>query len=272
MDRLTMEIAASLRERKTLVVWLFDESLSVHKRREEIADRFDNVYRQLGLMDVDSKTALKTAVASFGRDYHLLSKEPTTDVEELSKQVRDIQPDKSKLTTIIHQSNIDFLTFSTWEKFVSYTNKEGLAYAQQASNDGTKPKEKLREAYARYAKTLITPAGSAEGNDISTGLKIELIALKNPMSLSKSDPMPIQLLFDGKPLSGANLKVFVGIDTEVAHRIITDAQGKANVPAEGAGPYLLNAIHMTEPQSEEAKSKNAHWESFWASLTFKRAQ
>ena len=183
-----------------------------------------------------------------------------------------ISPDKSKLTTIIHQSNIDFLTFSTWEKFVSYTNKEGLAYAQQASNDGTKPKEKLREAYARYAKTLITPAGSAEGNDISTGLKIELIALKNPMSLSKSDPMPIQLLFDGKPLSGANLKVFVGIDTEVAHRIITDAQGKANVPAEGAGPYLLNAIHMTEPQSEEAKSKNAHWESFWASLTFKRAQ
>ncbi len=119
MDRLTMEIAASLRERKTLVVWLFDESLSVHKRREEIADRFDNVYRQLGLMDVDSKTALKTAVASFGRDYHLLSKEPTTDVEELSKQVRDIQPDKSGV------ENVFGAVSSVYKKFLPWRRKKG---------------------------------------------------------------------------------------------------------------------------------------------------
>ena len=183
-----------------------------------------------------------------------------------------VLPDANKLAIVIHQSNVDFLTFKTWEKFVYYTNKEGLAHAQQASNDGVKPKIDLVEAYARYAKTLITPAGSTEGVDIPTGLKIELIALKNPMSLSKTDTMPVQLLFDGQPLSGANLKIFVGIDTEAAHRIITDADGKAEVPADGVGPYLLNAIHMTEPQSEIAKSKNAHWESFWASLTFKRAQ
>ena len=188
------------------------------------------------------------------------------------KPALKILPEKTVLTAVIHQSNVDFLTFKTWEKFVNYTNKEGMAHAQQASNDGIKPKEKLKEAYVRYAKTLITPAGSSEGVDTPTGLKIELIALKNPMSLSKTDPMPVQLLFDGKPLSGANLKVFVGIDTEAAHRIITDADGKADVPADGAGPYLLNAIHMTEPQSEIAKSRNAHWESFWASLTFRRAR
>ncbi len=183
-----------------------------------------------------------------------------------------VSPDQNKIATVIHQSNVDFLTFSTWEKFVSYTNKEGLAHAQQASNDGIKPKEGLKEAYARYAKTLITPAGSSEGIDAPTGLQIELIALKNPMSLSATETMPVQLLYDGKPLAGANLKVFVGIDTEVAHRIITDTEGKANIPAEGEGPYLLNAIHMTEPQGKEAKAKNAHWESFWASLTFKRAK
>ncbi len=183
-----------------------------------------------------------------------------------------VLPENGKLSAVIHQSNVDFLTFKTWEKFVNYTNKEGLAHAQQASNDGIKPKVELKEAYARYAKTLITPAGSTEGSDVPTGLKIELVALKNPMSLSKTDTMPVQLLYDGKPLSGANLKVFVGIDTEVAYRIITDADGKANVPADGIGPYLLNAIHMTEPQSETAKSRNAHWESFWASLTFQRAQ
>ena len=201
--------------------------------------------------------------------------------DESSKHVNGIEgdrpalkltPEKMQIATVIHQSNVDFLTFKTWEKFVNYTNKEGLAFAQQASNDGKKPKIYLKEAYARYAKTLITPKGSTEGVDKPTGLKIELIALKNPMSLSATQTMPIQLLFDGKPLQGANLKVFVGIDTEIAHRIITDANGKAEIPAEGVGPYLLNAIHMTEPQSKEAIAEKAHWESFWASLTFKRAQ
>jgi len=183
-----------------------------------------------------------------------------------------IIPDRERLTAVIHQSNVDFLTFKTWEKFVNYTNKEGIAHAQQASLDGLKPKLDLKEAYARYAKTIITPNGTTEGTDAPTGLKIELIALKNPMTLTADEAMPVQLLYGGNPLKGANLKVFIGIDTEVAYRIITDDEGKANIPAQGTGPYLLNAIHMTEPQSQEAKSKNAHWESFWASLTYKRAK
>ncbi len=63
IDRITQEIAASLRQRKTLVVWLFDESLSLEARRTEVSERFENIYRQLGLMDVDTKEALKTALS-----------------------------------------------------------------------------------------------------------------------------------------------------------------------------------------------------------------
>ena len=36
VDRITLEIASSLRQRKTLPVWLFDESLSLKDRRELI--------------------------------------------------------------------------------------------------------------------------------------------------------------------------------------------------------------------------------------------
>ncbi|MFK7819273.1 MAG: vWA domain-containing protein, partial [Planctomycetaceae bacterium] len=119
MDRITMEIAASLRERQTLVVWLFDESLSVHKRRDEIADRFENVYRQLGLMDVNSKNALKTAVASFGRNYTLLTKEPTTDVETVAKEVRKIPADKSGVENVFAAVN------NVYKKFLPWRRKKG---------------------------------------------------------------------------------------------------------------------------------------------------
>lgn len=183
-----------------------------------------------------------------------------------------VVPRGTGLTSVIHQSNIDFLTFKTWEKFQTYTEKEGITYAQKPSIDGVKPKVGLLEAYSRYAKTLITPGGTSEGEDGPTGLKIELVALRNPMALGAGEPMPVQLLYEGKPLEGATVKVFVGIDTEFKHRILTDSDGRVTIPAEGPGPYLLNAIKITDPQSDHPRMDKAHWESFWASLTYRRAQ
>ncbi|MEP0941414.1 MAG: DUF4198 domain-containing protein [Rhizobiaceae bacterium] len=178
----------------------------------------------------------------------------------------------SALMAIIHQSNVDFLTFASWEKFQAYVNKEGLEHALAASERGEKPKEKLKEAYARYAKTLVALDGNTEGMDQPTGLKIEIMALEHPLKLAADQPMPVQILYDGQPLAGAKIKVFIGIGNEFSHQIYSDAEGKAAIPAEGPGPYLLNAIHMTEPQGAQAKEKNAHWESFWASLTYQRAR
>jgi len=183
-----------------------------------------------------------------------------------------ITSEASGLTSIVHQSNIDFLTFKTWEKFVTYTDKEGIEHAQSASEEGTKPKIDLVEAYARYAKTLVDLGDTGTGVDTPTGLTIELVALAHPSKLTKDQPMPVQLLYKGEPLANARVKVFVGIDTEFAHQINTDVSGKVMIPAGGPGPYLLNAIHITEPQSDVAKKRNAHWESFWASLTFSRKQ
>lgn len=45
IDRITREIAASLKENRTQVMWLFDASLSLKRRREEIADHFERVYQ-----------------------------------------------------------------------------------------------------------------------------------------------------------------------------------------------------------------------------------
>ena len=44
VDRITFEILKMLEERPTMVVWLFDQSGSLHRQRREIRDRFDRIY------------------------------------------------------------------------------------------------------------------------------------------------------------------------------------------------------------------------------------
>ena len=93
IDRLTFEIMASLKERKTLVVWLFDESTSMKVRRDTVAERFENIYKQLGLLDVETKNGvLKSAIVSFGKDFHFISKDATDDIPQLVKLVKENIP------------------------------------------------------------------------------------------------------------------------------------------------------------------------------------
>ena len=96
IDRLTQELAASLREGKTMAIWLFDASPSLKARRDLIADRFENVYKQLDQLDVvKGDAALKTVVARFGKEFELLTKEPVSDVRTIVPIVRKIKTDDS---------------------------------------------------------------------------------------------------------------------------------------------------------------------------------
>ncbi|MCA8986163.1 MAG: VWA domain-containing protein [Planctomycetaceae bacterium] len=97
MDRLTMEIAASLKDKPTLAIWLFDASQSLNERREAIAKRFEIVYKQLGMFDLEKqgKTPLETAVLSYGEETKFITDQPVRDVKDLVKAIREIKPDTS---------------------------------------------------------------------------------------------------------------------------------------------------------------------------------
>lgn len=95
MDRITLELAGALKDKKTLVAWVFDRSPSVNKRRDAIAQRFENVYKQLGMLKVDKAKALKTAVAVFGDRPELLTPDPIDDISEIVDIIRNIEPDSS---------------------------------------------------------------------------------------------------------------------------------------------------------------------------------
>jgi len=95
LDVLTREIEGKLRDRKTMVVWLFDASQSLKERRNFIADRFKNVYSQLEARNNNVYDVLKTAVVSYGSKTTFLTEEPVDRVEDVVGAVRNIKPDKT---------------------------------------------------------------------------------------------------------------------------------------------------------------------------------
>lgn len=135
IDRLTFEIAASLKERKTLAVWLFDASQSLKERREAIADRFENVYRQLGQLNVD-QGGLRTGVVSFGKTTSVLTATPVDDYREVVKAVHNVAPDESGVENVfsaVHEVANRWKTYRTKMHYnvmlIIVTDERGDDYA-----------------------------------------------------------------------------------------------------------------------------------------------
>ncbi len=104
VDRITFEILQAMEERPTLVVWLFDQSGSLHRQRQEIRDRFDRIYEELGIAKRSgaevfrrhkNDVPLLTSVIGFGSNVTLYTEEPTDDLAEIKSVVDSIQVDTS---------------------------------------------------------------------------------------------------------------------------------------------------------------------------------
>lgn len=101
IDRITHEILMSLEERKTLVVWFFDQSGSLTRQRAAIKDRFDRIYKELGAIEASGNEAFKkhddkpllSSVVAFGSTVSLLTPKPTDSVADLKSVVGGIATD-----------------------------------------------------------------------------------------------------------------------------------------------------------------------------------
>lgn len=109
IDRLTEIIRQSLEQRPTVVVWIFDQSGSVQGQRQTFVDRFDRVYRELGVLQAsgdeafrgsDSDQPLLGAVIAFGQTVTLRTRQPTADAAELKRAVEGITTDESGMERV----------------------------------------------------------------------------------------------------------------------------------------------------------------------------
>lgn len=181
-----------------------------------------------------------------------------------------LQARKPGLITIIHESDWSLLTFKKWQKFIEYLDDEGLPELANVHIERNLPQTEFKEIYARFAKTLVQVGEPGIGADQETGLTIELTALANPYGLARGQTLPVRLTFNGKPLTNMPIKTFFGHGTDQLAFVRTDADGRAEIPDSGAGPYLLNSVLILPEDQNSDKALGSVWRSYWASLTFER--
>jgi hypothetical protein len=114
VDQITEEILRSLDERRTLVVWLFDQSVSMVRQRDTVMKRFEGIYDQLGVLRAAGKEQLTkygdqpvlTAVMSFGEKVDFALEKPTENFEQLREAVDKIPVDPSGIENVFTAVNM----------------------------------------------------------------------------------------------------------------------------------------------------------------------
>ena len=140
IDLLTNELAASLRENETTVIWLFDSSLSLRERRNRIADRFENIYEQLDQLGVLADRRLLTVAATYADKWQLLNEEATDDVGPIAAKIHDIpdtQNGTENVLTALDEVTGRFLSHRTKQRrnmmVIIVTDERGDDFAELES-------------------------------------------------------------------------------------------------------------------------------------------
>lgn len=154
-------------------------------------------------------------------------------------------------------------------RFNDYAKEEGLALitaARQRPGNGAKPG---RERYSRRAKSLIQVGTQTAANQaIATrpiGLKLEIVPDRNPYALDASRMLPVHVLYNGRRLANATVKLTnLDNDAKPVALATTDRAGRARFRIPAQGKWLLNVV-WGEPVTGNAK---IDFDTTFSSLTF----
>jgi len=153
--------------------------------------------------------------------------------------------------------------------FAKYLASEGLDHVLKLRKERGEEAKNGRERYSRYVKTFVDAGvDNSEALDKVVGQAIELVPLDNPYTKKVEDSIRVQLLFRGKPLANHQISsTYAGASDKpdsYAQSARTDENGVVTVRLTHSGPWLVRTVHMLPL----ADSKDADWESWWASITF----
>lgn len=151
------------------------------------------------------------------------------------------------------------------QKFEAYLKEEGL---ERIIADRAKKSQSAapgRERFYRCAKALLhVPGVDPKSAPAPLGFTLELQPRRNPYALRAGDALPLSLTFHGKPIANVLVVALRKDAPEKSVHARTDAAGRVSLRLDGAGFWLIKAVHM------EAAPPDAgvDWESWWASMTF----
>jgi uncharacterized GH25 family protein len=174
------------------------------------------------------------------------------------------------LYVIGYRSANSSVSFDTFAEFERYLEIEGLERHAALAAKRHKVKGTILEYYSRCGKALVLAGrpGAAQPADRRLGFTLELIAQASPYALGPGKELPLQLLYQGKPLEGALVIAFNRDKPMDKLKARTDKDGRVRLVLPRSGVWLVTSVHMLPAPL----LSRADWESLWASLTFELPQ
>lgn len=178
-------------------------------------------------------------------------------------------PDRDALAVVIHETAPSTLTYKEWAKFMTFAAHKDFRNAATDHEAAGWPMEGFKERYTRHAKALLA-VGSGAGDDVTTGMQTEFVALSNPYDPAFDGQMQVRLLYQGAVRPDAQVEVFArapGGSVDVTlHR--TNAAGEAVIPVISGHSYIFDAVVLRPAADMVDPAKDPVWETLWAALTF----
>ncbi len=154
-------------------------------------------------------------------------------------------------------------------RFNDYAKVEGLVLIIAARQRLGKTGAPGLERYSRRAKALIqVGAQTAVNRHFATrpiGLKLEIVPDRNPYALDASRMLPVHVLYNGRRLANATVKLTnLADDAKPVAVMITNRAGQARFRIPASGNWLLNTV-WAEPVVGDSR---ADFDTTFSSLTF----
>lgn len=152
-------------------------------------------------------------------------------------------------------------------RFNDYLQVEGLTPALQERQRLHRMDVDGSEIYSRHAKALIRVGADSASGWVTrpVGLPLEIIPEVNPYASPRPAALPVRVLYQGQPLSGALVKLTeLEHDAEPFETHRSDAGGRAIFTLPEQGTWLLNVI-WTRPLP---KTEETDFETLFSSLSF----
>jgi uncharacterized GH25 family protein len=165
---------------------------------------------------------------------------------------------------LVVESNAAFMKMDG-EKFTAYLEEDGLDDVLYQRKKSQISSDSASEFYSRHTK-LILQAGAKtdDGFRKVCNLPIEIIPDKNPALLKKGDRLAFRILFEGKPLFAAKVKVWNRYNHRTSvQNIFTQQDGMIETHVSNPGAWMVSVVTMVP-----SKNPKAQYRSYWGTLVF----
>lgn len=153
-------------------------------------------------------------------------------------------------------------------RFNQYLIDEGLTPIQAARKRAGTERSNGRELYSRRAKAIVQ-VGPVDPASIARvtrpiGLSLEIVPERHPGALAPGERMPVRVLYNGRPLAGALIKLTdLDADDKPVTTGRTDRAGRAAFAVPRSGSWQFNVVW-----ADVTPGAAADYRTTFSSLTF----